>query len=153
MRSRIPQLVDTKAFASQQIVQVVFSSTNTQVTSASAAFIATGLAATITPKSSKNRILITFHLNGGYKNVANTYASVQLLRDATLIQAVSSGLCYTGSTAESYGETLSLTWLDSPASTSALNYNLKFNNGAAVGNIGLQWNSEPSTICLMELQG
>ena len=91
----------------------------------------TGLSVAITPASTSNKILVTTHLNGAHSlNVNRVMAT--LYRDTTKIavggsvgirQQVTGG--FAGSNATIMGQTITVTFLDSPSSTSSLTYSWK----------------------------
>ena len=112
-----------------QVVQAV--KTDTFSTSSSTLADITGLSVTITPSSSSNKILVLVDLHIGY----NVYAGiVHLLRGATKIYAGDGGLNRCGLYSNIY-QTDGLpqysmipvtgTFLDSPATTSALTYKIQ----------------------------
>jgi hypothetical protein len=97
----------------------------------------TGLSVSITPKFSTSKILVSYQVCGGCDSGSNQDIFVQLVRDSTAIgigttggAANASGTIFTAtSTYITYSN--SLTYLDSPATTSATTYKLQ----------GKSWNS------------
>ena len=125
-----------------------------------------GLSVTITPKSTSSKILITVHLTGA--DDTNAYTRILLRRDSSSIAYGDSGTGHE-STFSMHGNTSagsaeqqvgSMTWLDSPATTSATTYKLQgscynsriarfnYNNGDA----NTRQNTV-STITVMEIAG
>lgn len=90
----------------------------------------TGMSVTITPSSSSNRILINFAISGG----AGSMAIFQLVRNTTPIaigdlsgtkpQSTTLGQQWAGGNGDR-GFSAVMTWLDSPATTSAVTYKLQ----------------------------
>ena len=121
--------------APSAVLQVV-STTKQDTFSASAALNAsvdvTGLAATITPSSASSQVLVTVNMNG-LTEVSGTYRPffvAQLKRGASLIgggtaagNRVSANMAGSGTSADnSLVTSLSFSFLDSPATTSATTY-------------------------------
>jgi hypothetical protein len=137
--------------AGGKVLQVVEGTYQIGVNSSSSTYADTGLTATITPSSATSKILVFVNQNGNYNaNSSGTNSiGLRILRGATEI-ARCTGM-YTA-TPNQQGTTLSLSKLDSPATTSATTYKTQFNsieNKASVtvnvDNINL------STIILMEI--
>ena len=118
-----------------QVVQSVktdtFSSTSTSMVDI------TGLSVSITPKFSTSKILVTYQVCGGQDQSTSQDIFVQLLRGSTPIGVGTVGAAQNASGQISSGTgpyTVfrdSLTYLDSPATTSATTYKLQ----------GMSWNS------------
>jgi hypothetical protein len=149
-----------------QVVQTVKTDTFT-TTSALPTFVdVTGLSATITPSSSSNKVLVTVTGTFGVGN-SNYPTAVNLVRGSTSIAIGdargSSARCFAGSqiAGTSGGENFSITFLDSPATTSATTYKVQLavetGSTALIGGSftsGLAFNfSTPSIITLMEISG
>ena len=148
-----PGAVERGDLPAGTVLQVVQGSTTTQVISSSTTLVDTGLTATITPSSSANKILVIVNHGECYKNSSNAYNDLNmwLLRNGSQLVNFNKNLGYTGT---ANGNTLPamLTYLDSPASTSAIIYKTQFanfdNNGAQVQ---VQNGGIISTITLMEI--
>jgi len=140
------------AGASGGVVQTVYGSTNSQVTSSSSTYSDTGLTATITPTSSSNKVLIMANIATALKQNA-TYFKVRVMRGSTEIAKIDDGTGYTDNSNFSTGGSISCHILDSPATNSATTYKLQFlsNSNAAV--VKVQTNSATSTIVLQEVSG
>jgi hypothetical protein len=136
-----------------QVVQAALSST---ITTSSTSYVATGLIASITPKFSTSKILAT--VNGGI----TTYGTAEILLSRIYRQIASGSYAGIGGVeaislaGSAYLYPHSLSWLDSPATTSTVNYqpyfassggNLVYYNyygGAILGQV---------TLTLMEIAG
>ena len=140
-----------------KVLQVVFASYNVQASSTSATFADTGLTASITPSATTSKVLVIVSQNGTYKlSGADTSIGVKLLRGATDLLRIEDIALYVGGTGVSSVGSISATYLDSPASTSALTYKTQFNNTQATGTVRVQasiggGNNPYSTITLMEI--
>jgi hypothetical protein len=132
------------------VLQVVSATYSTQVTSSSATWATTGLTATITPTSATSKILIFVSQNGLYKNATDTMMGLRLVRNSTTIITFEIQALYTNSTAKNEGAS-STTYLDSPATTSAVTYKTELNNANAAGLVYAQVATESSSITLMEI--
>ena len=138
--------------ASGGVVQTVYGSTNSEVTSSSGTYSDTGLTATITPTSSSNKVLIMANIATALKQNA-TYFKVRVMRGSTEIAKIDDGTGYTNNSNFSTGGSISCHILDNPATNSATTYKLQFlsNSGGAV--VKVQTNSATSTIVLQEVSG
>lgn len=136
-----------------KVLQVINAGTTTVGTSSSSTYADTNLTATITPSSASSKILVFVHQNGCLKYTnTDTRIGIKLLRDATVIQTIGELFLFSNSAHELYGTTISTSYLDSPATTSAITYKTQF---ASTGNnaaVEVQANAvHRSTITLMEI--
>jgi len=139
------------AASSGKLIQVVQGTYATQVNNSTTTFADTGLTATITPTATTSKILVM--VTHGQVNKSATDAgsavSLKLLRGATDIFAAFA-VGYTATTLRQ-NDNVAMTYLDSPASTSALTYKTQFANITAASEAGVQVNNTTSTIILMEI--
>ena len=136
-----------------RVLQVIFAPTTGQVLMGSVTPQDTGLTATITPQSATSKILVIVNQAGCYKSADNAGngLNLYLLRGATTIQQFAYLAGYTNSALQNRFN-VSTTYLDSPASTSALTYKTQLANGSATNEVGVQvGNTAVSTITLMEI--
>ena len=137
------------------VLQVVNATTSTTVTSTTSTFVDTTLTATITPKFSNSKILVAVHQNGLVRFSGNVAADMKLklVRNSTDITVLSLYSFYTGTSLEIRGQTLSTSYLDSPATTSATTYKTQFAAAENAGTVAVQNESgnSVSTITLMEI--
>jgi hypothetical protein len=117
-----------------KVLQVVSTSTNTDIVTTSTSFIDIGLELSITPSSASNKIFLIY-TGVNETNGANKYCELQMLRDATQL-AVQRGL----SVANGYYALNSISKLDSPNTTSAITYKMQGNAG-------------DGTICVFNING
>lgn len=109
------------------IVQCVQTTSSTSVISTSTTYASTGLSASITPRSTSNKILVMVNLHGNpySSNVANL--GVQLSRNASPIYTTDVGFIDSVNAAINIGTYISFNHLDSPSTTSSITYSLEFN--------------------------
>ena len=135
------------------VIQVVESSTTSQVSHTANSYIDIGLSATITPTRSDSKILIQGNIGGIETSAHNNYGQGILLRDSTvIISAIDYGIGFTGDSARA-GTSSSFFILDAPATASAITYKVQFKNAAGSGTVTTQTNSSRSAILLMEVSG
>ena len=135
------------------VIQVVESSTTSQVSHTANSYIDIGLSATITPTRSDSKILIQGNIGVIETSAHNNYGQGILLRDSTvIISAIDYGIGFTGDSARA-GTSSSFFILDAPATASAITYKAQFKNAAGSGTVTTQTNSSRSAILLMEISG
>ena len=149
----------TPAGGGGKILQVVQAQTTTDTTIASTTLTDTTITATITPTSATSKILVMVQgIAMQYRNTDASYAGARLVRGATTILNYANNLfsasAVTGSNTEVYLlESKVMTYLDSPATTSATTYKVQsaVSTTASGGNINWQYGNAPSQIILMEV--
>jgi hypothetical protein len=132
-----------------KVLQVVNYPFNGTGTSAATSYTETGLSAVITPIATSSKILVEFHLflsHNGDGQGAFTRLSRAITGGSTsypvLNTAGSEGQAYAWSIAANgaeynvTGETISMSYLDSPSTASAVEYNVEIKNAAAT----TKWN-------------
>jgi hypothetical protein len=135
-----------------KVLQVVNATFSTQVTSSSSTFADTGLTATITPTSASSKILVLVNQAGCGKQNTNTYLQLRLLRAATVISDFERLGGYNNATTNNFFGSCSVSYLDSPATTSATTYKTQLASGANSSQVYTQVdNGDMSTITLMEI--
>jgi hypothetical protein len=138
------------------VIQTVNATAATAVSSSTATLVDTTLTATITPLFANSKILILVNQNGLRKTNANPSSDMKLVlvRDGSVIVGISLYSFYTNTTLEIRGQTLSTSYLDSPATTSAVTYKTQFSNPDAAGVVNVQneTGNAPSTITLLEIK-
>ena len=147
------------AIPTGKILQVVTAhdNTNTSNTSTSTYVAATDVDISITPSSTSSKIFVEFNvcvyqtLESGSKDSSFQY---QLYRDTTLIHTNGSVMNYTS--AGWSGNIRIMRYfsrIDTPSSTSALNYNFKFRNPQNSGSIQINQGNMFSDMRAMEIAG
>ena len=138
------------------VVQIVEGSTITQVESSFSSETNLGLSASITPRSSSNKILIMVNMTGcGSRDTATAWRNA-LKRDSTDLASFNN---YTGSQQASGEETYpNGMYLDSPATTSSITYSVHGKRSFGSANCYFCHNDstnprQRATIVLMEISG
>jgi hypothetical protein len=136
-----------------KVLQVVMGTTTTPVTTSSGTYQNTGLTATITPSSSSSKVLVLINQNGCTKSAANanTGISIRALRGTSSLGYLADGGLKTGTALLVQSCSFGLSYLDSPATTSATVYKTEFFEGNALSSVSVQGNYETSTIILLEI--
>ena len=133
------------------VLQVVQATYGTEVSSSTGTYIDTGLTANITPSSSSNKILVLVSQNGIQKRTGNTYMGLQLQRSGSSIAQMAVTAAGTGDTSINDVGTVSINYLDSPATTASITYKTQFNSNGLVAATYVQRDSALSSIILMEI--
>ena len=130
------------------VLQVVNATYGTATTTASGTYTDTGLTATITPKFATSKILVLVNQAGCNAQTNANGVSVQLVRTSTALGTFAAYYSYTtgGSICGA-----SISYLDSPATTSATTYKTQQARASGAGNVQTQSNDALSTITLMEI--
>ena len=134
-----------------KILQVINAAYSTVATNNTSTFADTGLTATITPSSITSKILVFVALNGVGKASSDTSVETQLLRDAVVLAKTSVFASLSTSSAQTGVGGIPVTYLDSPATTSATTYKMQFRSWANSARARVQEESATSTITLMEV--
>jgi hypothetical protein len=141
--------------AGGKVLQVVYGSTTTEVSSTSNSFVDTTLTATITPSSSASKVLVFVNQAGVWKSSSSASAqtAMRLMRDGSTVLNYARDLGYSGSTLEMVSAQ-STGYLDSPATTSAVVYKTQFCASLNAGQVRTQvafGSGNTSTMILMEI--
>lgn len=145
--------IESAGLGAGTVLQVVNSAYSTSTGTTSTSLSDTGLTATITPKFATSKILVLVEQNGVYKTTgAAQGGELYLLRNGSSLIKMAGR--FAGDSGTSFDLSIggvSASYLDSPATTSAVTYKTQFltnNSGAAVY---VQVYSSTSTITLMEI--
>jgi hypothetical protein len=131
-----------------QVVNATYSSTTS---SSSSTYADTGLTATITLSSTSSKVLVIVDQAGLAKQTNDANINLKLLRSGSDLAIVTSGAGYTGTTTPNYVGNSGISYLDSPASISALTYKTQIASANNNASVVCQVNSSVSTITLMEI--
>jgi hypothetical protein len=107
----------------------------------------TGVTATITPQSTSSKILVVYSMDM-FTSAGGTSVSIRLMRNATQLDLIVD-MCF-GSNSGNLNHSTA-TYLDSPATTSALTYKTQFSRGVGAGTAYVQPNNNRSSILLLEV--
>ena len=135
------------------VIQVVTSTTSTEVTNNTTSEVATGLSASITPSSSSSKVfaLVTLPIQLG-SNSGNIEVDYNLKRGSTVI-AFNRAMVNVNAIVHEKRE-VSISKLDSPSTTSATTYSVTFKENSQVGRYGSTMvctNNTTATLTLMEI--
>jgi hypothetical protein len=139
-------------FPAGSVLQVVSVNNKQGTTTTGNSYIASTLAASITPTSSANKILIFGHY---YYRVSASTVSVTttIYRNATDLTSGTIGLSYNYVDSAVVEMTAPFTILDSPATTSSTTYTLYFKRTDSAGTAYVGQANMDSVITLMEIKG
>ena len=147
------QVIASGALPIGSVLQVVNATYSTETSVSSSSLVDTGLTATITPKFSTSKILILVEHNGCGKQSSNTYIALYLNRSSTQLASFGGLAGYNNGTANNGIGGISISYLDSPATTSSTTYKTQFSSVSNTGFATFQWGDAVSTITLMEIAG
>ena len=127
------------AIATGKVLQVVRDDTNSQTSTTSSSYVATNLNVNITPSSTSSKIFV---IVSGFidQEAANRAARITIFRDSTNISSTELTLNY--STVRILTP-FTIHKLDSPSSTSQINYKLYLKSGS--GGDQVSFNNDSST--------
>jgi hypothetical protein len=134
-----------------RVLQVIFGTTSTQVTSANTTPVDTLLTATITPQSTSNQVLVFVQQNGLLKITNDTSITLNLLRGASVIGSLGTQLAVTASAATNGIGGAGYLNLDSPNTVSAVTYKTQFFSTNNLPTVAVQHAGAASSIVLMEI--
>jgi len=140
---------DAATFGQIKVIQTVFATGTTNTATSSATFVATNVTANITPTSASNRIMIVATLAVNCPSSTANAARLAIFRNAANIQD-SSGGAQVGVTGAANFGTVTLTWIDSPATTSSTTYAVYGLSDGTSGNISFG-NGRSWAITLQEI--
>jgi hypothetical protein len=134
-----------------KVLQVVQASDSTQTDTSSATYTDI-VTASITPSSASNKILFVAHANGLYSSTNTAFGRIQVVHSSgTTIVA---GTAPHGSASTVGVGSASISYLDTPATTSAVTYKIQFACPYTPGGVvRINVGSSMSTITLMEIEG
>ncbi len=141
-----------------KVLQVVAATYSTTQTTTSGTYADSSLTATITPSSASSKVLVMVDTNGILgTGSTNARGGLRLLRGATVLSYISTGLAYFqgGGGSSNGGFGASIAYLDTPSTTSATTYKTQVNNNGGAGTIYFQFddgtNGTTSSIVLLEI--
>lgn len=149
------QSIPKAALPTGSVLQVVNVTYSNAASRTSNVYADTGLSASITPTSATSKILVMVSHNGCRKDSNNTNLQVILLRGSTQISGIDGAGGFTNSSATNDFGGISISYLDSPATTSSTTYKTQFrseaNNATVYVNNVNGSGSTNSTMTLMEI--
>ena len=129
------------------VLQVVTNTTNVQVSTSSTSFVSATLAVSITPASSSNKVfvIVTTQTQGSTTN--SMYYTIY--RGATNLGGTLGMVVFSNGNGNSFPFTMS--YLDSPSSTSSTTYTVYFRTNT--GSVFMGENNTVTSITAMEIAG
>ena len=135
------------------VIQTVYATQAAQETTTSTSFVNTSLAATITPTSASNKILVLANVNM-YGDTNNEHSVCTVFRGDISGTNIGNGAWGIGGSyagASPVKNNVSCAILDSPNTTSAQTYTVAMQRSGSAATIYLNVNGERSTIVLQEI--
>jgi hypothetical protein len=137
-----------------KVLQVVHTQDTTQVSSSSGSFTDFAIDATITPTSSTSKILVLMNGVASSSSTSNLLRG-KIYRDSTAVTAQVEMASYNAGTNNRSLDVWSISYLDSPSTTSAVRYNLRAavldGETFYIGRWAYDGSSSPTQITLMEI--
>jgi len=128
------KIIPAAALPAGTVLQVVQATTSTNTSSTSASFTdATNLAATITPSSSTNKILVLCDISVYIQADNVTQGGVQIVRGSTAVYTDTLAYRWSVNANVALGSHIAFNYLDSPATTSATTYKIQIQRTATAG--------------------
>jgi hypothetical protein len=141
-----------------KVLQVINATYSTSTVVSSTSFADSGLTANITPSSTSSKILVTVALNGIERRDTLNWLYANVMRNSTQIVADFSGRAtymqkygYTNSDYHTGAGGASVTYLDSPSTTSETTYKVQIRVENAAYGVGICSMNSTSMITLMEI--
>ena len=136
-----------------KVLQVVQATHATQVTTSSTSYVTTNLTASITPNSASNKILIivAFPADNSQGDGGNEGGDFTIFRGASTDLLTRGGDTYYNSNGVNIGMSVSMNYLDSPATTSSTSYTVYMKARDATSEMKSCHNGSTGTIILMEI--
>lgn len=140
------------------VLQVVTASYATNLTTSSSTWVTTGLSASITPSSTSSKILVIVNQSTNCYSSNSYVLGLQLWRGGSSVLTLTNANGDGTNAANSIYMMTPITYLDSPASASSVTYTTYYaatsTASGPYGNfVGVQPNSTPSIITLLEIAG
>jgi len=143
--------------AAGQVIQVLSATDSTERTTTSTSFVTASntLSVTITPSSASNKIFLIFDGYVGNTSANDSFTTATIYRGATDLGASSSkGLIIhqVGTGSDQAPNMGGMSFLDSPATTSAITYQVYIRQSSG-GTVRLNWSNSKSSLTVMEIKG
>jgi hypothetical protein len=133
-----------------KVLQVIQATYATQVNVSTTTFTDTGLSVTITPSSATSKVMIIATHSGSGKDTGDTSATFKLFRGATDLGVFAAIVGTTGSALTNISN-VTISYLDSPSTTSATTYKTQLNSPSNTAKAFTGAGSGTSTIIAMEI--
>jgi hypothetical protein len=146
-------IVTTGNIPAGSILQVVQGTSTTPVITTSTTYITTGISVSITPTSASSRILLMSTACFRKSNSVNLGPSIAIFKDSTNIYTGVLNQFYAIVSSGEISSVVTLNYVDSPATTSAITYSLQFKTLTASNSVVSLPDNETGTIIAMEIAG
>jgi hypothetical protein len=140
----------TASAGSGRILQVVQATFGTQTSTSSTTYIDTGLTVTITPTAATSTILVLFTLPIAKQGNVNSKLNWKLLRASTLLSGTQVNYLR-NDTASLFQSSVSYSYYDSPATTSATIYKVQFATNSATNGVEICTDNDQAIIQVLEI--
>jgi hypothetical protein len=139
-----------------RIGQVVQTTTTASTSTTSGTYVdATGMSATITPTSSTSKVLVTMNFDANTNGNPSNYnvTQMQIVRNSTAIYSDAIVSAYTTQLTSGalFNQRVTMTFLDSPATTSATTYKLQVLKGSGSTSAGINSFGAACSVILQEV--
>ena len=167
LANQVENTLPDSLLGSGAVLQVISTEKNDDFTTASSSYTdVTGLSVSITPASTSSKILVMFSIS--VSNTSSTQGTfIRLMRDSTEIAPARSDSNYDSAWHKFYGDTnitnvMAYQFLDSPSSSSALNYKLQIKPQGSTATVNRSGSNNASqgyshksssSITVMEISG
>jgi hypothetical protein len=136
-----------------QVLQVVYASSTTGVTTNSTSYVTTGFSASITPKFATSKILIMF-AGQAFINTVAYFGYLSIYRGGSAVYSSGTLLINSSAGSTNIAGTPTLIYQDSPATTSSTTYTMYYKSGNSGATFYLNGEgSSPYSLTLMEIAG
>ena len=132
------------------VLQVVNANTTTNTSTTSTSFVATAVSTSITPKFSNSKILI--NISSAVYVPSNEQCWLTIYRNSTELSGSTAGFSYVWFAGQRGVMPSTISYLDSPATTSSTTYTLYFRTTSGTAS-DTPNNGTKATITLMEIAG
>ena len=143
------------AITTGKVLQIQTTNYTGRVTTTSTSFVtaSNGLSVDITPSATSSKIYVIVHTTL-YNNLDSTYATATIYRDSTNLGNSNLGMTTTWSASGTPNTGTSMTYLDSPSTTSQITYQVYFRSvGSGTSNLNGLDSTQQGTITAFEIAG
>ena len=150
-KGRITSATTSAAAFTGRILQMVQATYSTQTDNTTTTFADSGLTATITPSASSSKVIVCVSQAGCLAaGTAGNGVAIRLVRDGGTVALMASRLAYDNGTVTNSGH-FAVTYLDNPATTSAVVYKTTFAAAINTDTARVQDSSNVSIMLLLEI--
>jgi len=144
--------VPSSGMPTGSVIQTVNATYSTETSFTTNAWTDSGVTATITPTSATSKILVVINLVGCIKQSTDTGLNAKIVRNSTDLITFANQAGRTGTTTQNDIGSISSSYLDSPATTSATTYKVQALSSSNSSLARICQNNSTSTITLLEIK-